>query len=135
MSDCIFCKIIAGDIPSYKVYEDNNVLAFLDIAPINYGHTLVIPKKHYANLEEIPEDLLCKVTKAVKKVGKAIKEGLGVNGYNVGENNNPVAGQIVPHIHFHIIPRKENDGLTMWPQKKYADDEAEEVLEKIKNKF
>jgi len=73
--DCIFCKIIAGVIPSFKVYEDENVLAFLDIAPVNPGHTLIVPKKHFTNLEEIPEDQLCKLAAAIKKVGKAVKEG------------------------------------------------------------
>lgn len=130
--NCIFCKIIKGEIPSYKVYEDENVLAFLDIAPVNYGHTLIIPKKHYSNLEEISEEELCKVISVVKKVGKAMKDKLGVAGYNVGVNNDPVAGQIVPHVHFHVMPRNEKDGLKLWPGGKYKDGEAEEVLKKIK---
>ena len=131
--DCIFCKIIAGEIPSYKVYEDDGALAFLDIAPVNYGHILVVPKKHFVNMEDIPEDELCKIIKAVKKIGKALKDGLGVIGYNVQVNNDPIAGQIVPHIHFHVIPRNEGDGLKLWPQGKYGECEAEEVLEKIKS--
>ncbi|MDD5031976.1 MAG: HIT family protein [Patescibacteria group bacterium] len=133
--DCIFCKIIAGVIPSFKVYEDEDILAFLDIAPVNPGHTLVVPKKHYANLEEIPEGELAKLAAAIKKVGKAVKDGLGVEGYNVMENNDPVSGQIIPHLHFHIIPRKEGDGLKLWPQGKYGEGEAEEMAEKIKNKI
>jgi histidine triad (HIT) family protein len=130
--DCIFCKIVAGDIPAYKVYEDDKVLAFLDIAPVNYGHTLVIPKEHFVNLEEIPEDKLTAVVAVVKKIGQALKQGLGVVGYNVQLNNDPVAGQVVPHLHFHVIPRQAGDGLRLWPQGKYADGEAEEVVEKIK---
>jgi histidine triad (HIT) family protein len=130
--DCIFCKIVAGDIPAYKVYEDDQVLAFLDIAPVNYGHTLVIPKEHFANLEEIPEDKLAAVIAGVKKVGQTLKQGLGVAGYNVQINNDPVAGQVVPHLHFHVIPRQAGDGLKLWPQGKYADGEAEEVIERIK---
>lgn len=130
--DCIFCKIIKGELPSYKVYEDRHTLAFLDIGPVNYGHTLVVLKKHYANMEEIPEKELKKVITAVKKVGRAIKEGLGVEGYNIGVNNDPVAGQIVPHLHFHVIPRAAGDGLNLWPQGKYGDGEVEEVLSKIK---
>jgi len=133
--DCIFCKIISGEIPSYKVYEDDDTLAFLDIAPVNPGHTLVIPKKHYANLEEIPEDELCYLIKIAKKVGKAIKEGLGVKGYNLTMNNDPVAGQIVPHIHLHIMPRNENDGYELWHGKKYGEGEAENILNKIKSKI
>lgn len=132
MSDCIFCKIVAGEIPSHKVYEDNETLAFLDIMPNNHGHTLVIPKKHYQNFEEIPDELLSKVILTSKKVGKAIKDGLGVGGYNVCENNDPVAGQIVPHLHFHVIPRVEGDGFKAWPQAPYPEGEDKKILEKIK---
>jgi len=132
MDDCIFCKIVAGEIPCTKVYEDDNILAFLDIAPVNPGHSLVITKKHYANLEEVPEAELVELIKAVKKIGKALKDGLGVKGYNVQENNDPVAGQIIPHIHFHVVPRQENDGLKLWPQKKYEEGQAQEVADKIK---
>ncbi|MCK4744717.1 HIT family protein [Candidatus Parcubacteria bacterium] len=130
---CIFCKIVKGELPSYKVYEDENVLAFLDIAPVNQGHILVIPKKHYANLEEISNDDLCCLIKAVKKIGKALKQGLGIAGYNLQLNNDPAAGQVVPHIHFHVIPRKKGDGLKLWPQGEYREREAEKIAEKIKN--
>jgi histidine triad (HIT) family protein len=133
--ECIFCKIVAGEIPSYKVYEDENCLAFLDIAPVNYGHTLVVTKKHYANMEEIPENELCQLIKAVKKVGKALKDGLGAAGYNIGENNDPVAGQVVPHIHFHVMPRRVDDGLKLWPQGKYEAGKAEETMDKLKMVF
>jgi histidine triad (HIT) family protein len=132
MNGCIFCKIVEGQIPSFKVYEDETVLAFLDIAPVAPGHTLVIPKKHYANFEEIPEEELCKLILAVKKIGKSIKSGLGAKGYTVSENNDPVAGQVIPHIHFHIMPRSNEDGLELWPQGKYGEGEAVDILEKIK---
>ena len=130
--DCIFCKIIAGEIPSYKVYEDDNVFAFLDIAPVNVGHTLVIPKKHYENMEDISEEELCNLARVVKRIGKSIKEGLGVKGYNININNKEVAGQNVPHLHFHIIPREEGDGLKLWSQGKYNEGEAEKAVNKIK---
>lgn len=130
--DCIFCKIIAGEIPSFKVYEDEFTLAFLDINPVNPGHTLVVPKKHAANIEEADEQMLCHIMKTVKKVGFSLKNNLGAPGYNVLENNDPASGQIVPHLHFHLVPRMADDGLKLWPQKKYADGEAEEVLNKIK---
>jgi len=129
--DCIFCKIIAGEIPSFKVYEDENSLAFLDIAPVNPGHTLIVPKKHYVNMEEIPEDQLCQLAAVIKKIGKAVKDGLGAEGYNVTENNDPISGQIVPHLHFHVIPRRQGDGLRLWPQGKYGEGEAEEILKKL----
>ena len=129
--DCLFCRIIAGEIPSYKVYEDGNVLAFLDISPVNPGHTLVIPKEHYRNIEAIPADRLGEIMAAVKKIGAALKDKLGVPGYNVYENNDPVAGQEVPHLHFHVIPRQEGDGLGYWPGRPYAAGEAEEIIKKI----
>jgi histidine triad (HIT) family protein len=129
---CIFCKIIKKEIPCYKIYEDSNILAILDIAPVNHGHTLVISKKHFMNLEDIPEEELCKMIKVVKKIGKAIIKGLKVKGYNVNINNNPVAGQVISHIHFHIIPRMKEDGLSLWPQEKYEKGEAEEIMKKIK---
>lgn len=132
MKDCIFCKIIKGEIPCYKVYEDQDVFAFLDIAPVSYGHTLVVPKKHYINLEEIPKEDLCQTIKVVKRIGKAIKYGMGKYGYNIQVNNDPVAGQVVPHLHFHLIPRSEDDGLKLWPQGKYEGDDAEDVLKMIK---
>lgn len=129
---CIFCKIIAGEIPGYKVYEDEAVLAFLDINPVQPGHTLVVPKKHAANLEEIDEQTLCRVMQVVKRVGLSLKNNLGAAGYNVLENNDPVAGQVVPHLHFHVTPRSAGDGLGLWPQQKYAEGQAEQVLAKIR---
>ena len=131
MEDCIFCKIIKGELPSYKVYEDEHTLAFLDINPVHHGHTLVIPKEHYQCVEQIPDELLVKVIQTVRKVGQSIKDNLAP-GYTVQVNNDPVAGQIVAHNHFHIIPRHEGDGLKLWPQEKYPEGKAEEILEKIK---
>jgi histidine triad (HIT) family protein len=133
MPECIFCKIVAGAIPSHKVYEDEKVLAFLDIAPVHPGHTLVITKSHFANFEEINEEDLANLIKAVKRIGKAMKDGLGVEGYNMQVNNDPVAGQIIPHIHFHIIPRKKDDNLKLWSQGKYPEGEAEVYSRKIKD--
>lgn len=128
---CLFCKIISGEISSHKAYEDEHTLAFLDIAPVNHGHTLVVSKKHFANFEEADEETLCQVIKTVKKIGKALKDGLKIEGYNIGVNNDPIAGQIIPHLHFHVIPRIKGDGLKLWNQKKYGDGEAKKVLEKI----
>lgn len=132
MEDCIFCKIISGSIPSFKVYEDEYTLAFLDISPVNHGHTLVVPKKHFKNMEAIPQEELNKVMATVKIVGQAIKEKLSAASYNVSENNDREAGQIVPHIHFHVIPRFGKDKLSLWPQRPYPDGKAAEVLAKLK---
>jgi len=133
MSNCLFCEIVENKSPSYKVYEDDFVLAFLDIFPVNSGHILVIPKKHYANFEEVPEDILCKMICVVKFLGKELKTKLGVSGYNVCENNDKISGQLVPHIHFHIIPRTEDDGCKSWNQGKYQEGEAEDILKKLKS--
>ena len=133
MSDeCIFCKIIKGEIPCTKVYEDDNVFAFLDIGPVNKGHTLVMPKEHYETILDMPDELLCSVTKAVKKLSKAVKEGTGCGGLCILQNNFKISGQLVPHYHVHIIPRLETDELKHWPQGKYAEGEADEIAEKIK---
>lgn len=129
---CIFCKIVAGELPCYKIYENDHALAFLDINPVNPGHTLVVSKKHYANLEEVDEETLCQVMKIVKKVGLSLKDNLGAAGYNVLEANDPLAGQSVPHLHFHLVPRLADDGLNFWSQKKYAPGQAEALLNKIK---
>lgn len=130
--NCIFCQIAAGKLPCHKVYEDDKVMAFLDITPVKHGHTLIIPKEHYANLEEIPEDLLQQLIVIVKNIGKSIKEKLGAPSYNVIENNDKAAGQLIPHIHFHVVPRYDDDGLQWWPQNKYGEGEAEQILAKLK---
>lgn len=131
--DCIFCKIVAGQIPSVKIYEDVDVLAFLDIGPLSDGHTLVIPKKHYAKIHECPAELLAKVGAVLPKVSGAVFGAMAADGYNVLCNNGRASGQLVEHIHFHIIPRIAGDGIfTQWPAKKYAAGKVEDVAERIK---
>ncbi len=128
---CVFCQIIAGEISAHKLYEDENILAFLDIKPVNPGHVLVMPKKHYQNLEDTPAEILSAVMAVVKKIGQLLKDKLGAAGYNVTENNDPVAGQIIPHLHFHVIPRHEGDGHPQWRQREYAPGEAEAILKQL----
>ncbi len=130
---CIFCQIVKGEIPSYKVYEDDKVLAFLDIKPVNPGHVLVITKEHYPNIEETPIAELSAVISAVKTIGRLLKDRLAVAGYNVTENNDPVAGQEIPHLHFHVIPRQAGDGNKPWLQAEYGPGEAEAVLKKLQD--
>ncbi len=108
--DCIFCKIVEGKIHSKKIYETDNSLAFLDIFPINKGHTIIIPKNHYYTLEEIPENELTELFIAVKRIAISIRKKIKVGGYNILQNNFKAAGQVIEHIHIHIIPRNENDG-------------------------
>ena len=131
MKDCIFCKIIKGEIPSSKVYENDKVFAFLDIGPIAKGHTLVIPKAHSNNIFDIPEEDLCELMKAVKMLSGVVKKATGAGGIVIGMNNEKVAGQEVPHAHIHIIPRKEGDGLKHWQNGKYDEGEMEEYHKKI----
>lgn len=131
MNDCLFCKIIAGEIPSYKVYEDEYTYAFLDINPVNAGHTLVIPKKHSKNIFEIETNDWAAVMETVRILAGKIETAMDANGINLEMNNRQIAGQLVDHTHVHIIPRHSGDGLTHWPQHSYADGEARTTLEKI----
>ena len=111
-NDCIFCAIAAGEIPSFKVYEDEQVLAYLDINPFSKGHTLVIPKKHSAGLVDTDDETLAVVIARVKKVAAHLKERLGCDGFNIMQNNGEAAGQTVRHVHFHIVPRWTGDDAT-----------------------
>lgn len=130
--NCIFCKIASGAIPSATVYEDDDFRAILDIAPAHKGHTILLPKYHAANLFEIPDDIAAKALPVVKKVAKAIKEETGCDGVNILQNNGAAAGQSVFHLHIHMIPRFENDGiLPVWNSGSYEDGEAAKLAEKI----
>ncbi|MFH1173072.1 MAG: HIT family protein [bacterium] len=134
MADCIFCKIIKGEIPSHKVYEDDQVLAFLDISPVNQGHTLVIPKEHTENLLTLSEEQIKAIFTVAQKVAKKIETVLKPDGINLGMNNKPGAGQIIFHAHVHIMPRYTNDGLKLWGQNyTYKAGEAAELVERLKN--
>jgi len=130
-SDCIFCKIIKGKIPCNKVYEDDKVLAFLDIAPNAKGHTLVVPKTHTENLLDTPTKTLSAILFVAKKLGRPVMNASGCTGFNFTQNNFKSAGQDVFHIHFHIIPRVEGDNLKNWPHTSYDDGEAKEMAAKI----
>lgn len=109
MENCVFCKIINNEIPSYKIYEDDDFLAFLDISQVTKGHTLVIPKKHVKDIFEIDEDLMAKTYALVNKLANEICSKLGANGVNLLNNNGAIAGQTVFHYHVHIIPRYDTD--------------------------
>lgn len=131
-SDCIFCKIIQGKIPSFKVYEDDKTLAFLDIGPVNKGHALVIPKEHYELYMDVPENLLLVWMASVRKVAKAVMKATNSDGLNISLSMGKAAGQTVNHAHFHVIPRFEGDGFRHWPQGKYGEGEALRYVDKIK---
>ncbi|HBC85356.1 MAG TPA: HIT family protein [Lentisphaeria bacterium] len=137
MKNCIFCKIVAGEIPSVKIYEDELVLAFLDIAPINYGHILVIPKEHHTSSATIPENISGRMMTIGARLGVAAKRSLDLEGFNLHLADGACAGQVVPHAHLHVIPRGVEDGFHWgWRQKKYENDaQRDGIAEKIKAKF
>jgi histidine triad (HIT) family protein len=132
MSDCIFCKIVAGEMPSYTVFEDENTMAFLDIFPVHKGHILVIPKNHAGNIFEISSEEWGQVQETVRKVAGALETSLNADGVNLMMNNREHAGQVVHHAHVHLIPRFKGDGLKLWPHGKYAEGEADGFAEKIR---
>ena len=136
MNDCIFCKIAAGEIPSATVYEDEYLRAILDIAPAHKGHTIILPKKHAANLLEADDEILVRILPVAKKIAKALQEELGCDGVNILQNNGAAAGQSVFHLHVHVIPRYEGDGiLPVWEQGSYAGDEAALLAQKLQAKI
>ena len=109
VEDCIFCKIVKKEIPSKILYENEKNLAFLDIFPINDGHTIVIPKNHYQNIEDAPEGEIVELFKIVKNLAIMIHNKLKIEGYNILQNNFEAAGQVIKHLHVHIIPRNKTD--------------------------
>ena len=126
MDDCVFCKIVKGDIPCAKVYEDEKFIGFIDIGPVNKGHTLVISKEHHDNIWVMPTELLKEMIAVVQKVGKAVKKATDCYYVNVN-----VMGIDVLHAHIHLIPRHKDDGLKIWPPGKYAEGEIEEWRKKV----
>lgn len=134
--DCIFCKIARGELPANKLYEDETALAILDINPIASGHTLLITKKHYQTILETPPEVLANLMKSSLKVIKAVVAATNAEGYNVFINNNRCASQLVPHLHFHIIPRRSNDGIHFhWSPVPAPPEELAKIAEKIKRHF
>ena len=134
MMTCLFCKIVSGKIPSHKVFENDDILAFLDINPVNPGHTLVVPKKHFADMSDTPEEILCKMISTAKMIGAKIMDELGADGYNLGLNNKPAAGQVVGHVHLHIMPRYKGDNLKLWPGQNTNEEELDKIAQKLLNK-
>jgi histidine triad (HIT) family protein len=132
--ECIFCKIIAGEIPAVKVLDEELVLAFMDINPSSRGHMLVVPKKHAENIFEISESDLAAMIKVVKRCATAAKEALKAEGVTVLQLNGKASDQIVPHIHIHVMPRWENDGLSIssWEMKPGDMEEIKGIARKVK---
>lgn len=131
-SDCIFCKIAKGEVPSRKIYENKKVIAFLDVNPISKGHTLVIPKKHFENIFEINESDLKEIISASKRISLLLKDKLNAKGINILHASGKEAQQSVFHFHIHIIPRYQNDKLDTWPKSNYKELNFKEIVKKIK---
>jgi len=133
--ECLFCKIARDEIPSQKVYEDSDFIAFLDINPRNPGHTLVMPKRHYETILEMPDHEVAEIFKVVKKMAIAVKKGMNADGISIGQSNERAAGQVIPHVHFHVIPRFASEGPpgleSILPAKKLTKEIFDETVRRI----
>lgn len=130
--DCIFCKIAAHEIPADIIYEDDKVVAFLDLRPSNKGHSLVIHKTHTNDFQSTPDELLADLMPRIQKVAAAVMKATGASGFNLTVNNGQVSGQVIFHLHFHIIPRYEQDGLRSFPQSDSEKSARQTLAEEIK---
>jgi histidine triad (HIT) family protein len=133
---CIFCKIVAGQIPCHKLHEDEHVLAFLDVSPLSRGHCLIIPKGHYATLDQVPPEVAAACGRLMPRLSKAVMAATGATAWNVLQNNGKAAHQAVDHVHFHIIPKTAAAGLGItWPSGKLGTEEAKDLVGKISGKM
>lgn len=131
---CVFCRIVEGSIPAYKIYEDQDVLAFLDTSQVTIGHTLVIPKKHIENIFAMDQELASRLFSKVPLIANKLKKGLNINDLNILNNNGKLAYQSVNHYHIHLIPRSEGDEFSInFPTNKLTDAEFTELMNKINN--
>ncbi len=135
-TNCIFCKIVKGEIPSKTLYEDEDFKVIFDISPASKGHVIIIPKVHAANIYELPDEVAAKIFVVAKKVATALKNVLNCDGINVLQNNGEVAGQTVFHLHVHVIPRFKDDNLKLtWIQGKADSAELDKIIEDAKKYF
>lgn len=133
MGDCIFCKIANGEIPAATLYEDEDFRVILDLGPASKGHSLILPKKHAANIYELPDETAGKAMILAKKMAGKLTDALNCDGFNIVQNNGEIAGQTVNHFHLHLIPRYEGDGLNLnWPQQEISVEQLEEIRQSIK---
>lgn len=132
-SNCIFCKIANGEIPSRTIEENDLFKVVLDVGPATKGHALILPKDHYRNLYDLPEDVAAEVYKMAKKIALRMKEKLGCDGVNVVQNNEETAGQTVFHFHMHVIPRYKDDGQVIgWKPGQPTAEELDAIVEALK---
>lgn len=136
MSPCIFCKIVAGDLPSSIIYEDEHLLAFLDIHPVHKGHTLLLSKKHFESTLFCDDEILQRLALVAKNIAHAVMKGVNADGCNISSNNGSAAGQEVFHMHWHIIPRFAGDNLNRWEHGKYgSSEEQESIAKQVRDSF
>jgi histidine triad (HIT) family protein len=135
-ADCLFCRIVAGEVDSHRVFEDDSCVAFLDNRPLFHGHTLLVTREHYETLWDLPDELVAPLFQNAKRLSAAVREAMGSQGAFVAMNN--VVSQSVPHLHVHIAPRNRKDGLRgfFWPRTKYkSDEDAAQVADRIRAKL
>lgn len=136
MKDCLFCNIVDGEIPSHKIYEDDDVFAFLDIEPLTEGHTIVVPKEHRENIIDLPQINIEPLFSAVKSITSLLKNVLQPSGFTIGINHGKISGQSVDHLHVHIIPRYDGDGggsihsVVHYPPKQTVEETKKKILDK-----
>jgi histidine triad (HIT) family protein len=132
-NDCVFCRIVRGEEFAWRIYEDEAVLAFLDISPVSEGHVLVVPKEHYDGILAIPEEQLVEVARATKLIAERIAAKLGVPEFNVMHASGKSAQQTVAHFHFHVVPRRPNDGMDLWfKPRSFTETKFAALVKKIK---
>ena len=130
--DCIFCKLANGDIPTRKIYEDDKFVVFMDLGPATKGHSLVVPKDHYANIYEMPAELLGEAMQVAQKMAIKLKDALHADGFNILQNNGEAGGQTVFHFHMHLIPRYNDDNaLGLWAPLTLSAEELDQTLAEI----
>ncbi len=137
MKNCVFCGIVAGDIPADKVYEDDRVIAFLDIAPINKGHVLVVPREHFFGITATPAETQARMMQVAARLGAALLRAVGADGFNLILSNGACAGQVVQHVHLHVVPRFPDDGISL-PARSVpyeSDSEKDQIIERIRKRM
>jgi histidine triad (HIT) family protein len=133
MADCVFCRILKGEISAQKVFENEKAVAFLDINPVAWGHTLVVPRDHHELWTDLPAELAADLAKIAQQVARGVVKAVGAEGFNLLMNNHKCSGQAIPHAHFHVIPRKTNDGVRYsWPAKPYPAGDLEKAADAVR---
>lgn len=134
MDECVFCRILRGDIPAQKVYEDRAAVAILDINPVAAGHVLILPRRHVETWNDLPEELAGDLARASQKVARAVLKATGAEGFNLLSNNHRCSGQAIPHVHLHVIPRRTGDGVKFnWITGTYEAGQIERVAQAIRS--